>query len=85
MWRFGVPVSLRLKSYLYDYNRTSIIQRISFNPKIKTMLCFLLGNTGVCYENADCKYGYHCDHPICDTTHHHCLCGGKIYTTLPIH
>ncbi|XP_078318954.1 uncharacterized protein LOC111119491 [Crassostrea virginica] len=37
--------------------------------------CVCKRNTGVCYENADCKYGYNCNHPICDTAHHQCLCG----------
>nr|XP_022315405.1 uncharacterized protein LOC111119492 isoform X1 [Crassostrea virginica] len=44
-------------------------------PHCHSSKCVCKRNTGVCYENADCKYGYHCDHPICDTTHHHCLCG----------
>ena len=42
------------------------------------MLCFILGKDGVCFGSADCKYGYNCEHPICDTAHHHCLCGRKI-------
>ena len=60
------------------YNRISIIPRL-LNYKLKTKLCFLLGTSGVCYESADCKYGYNCNHPICDTAHHQCLCGRKIY------
>ena len=63
------------------YNRTSIIPRL-LNYKLKTKLCFLLGTSGVCYESADCKYGYNCNHPICDTAHHQCLCGRKIYSNL---
>lgn len=39
-------------------------------------VCFT-GHTGVCFSDAECGYGEHCDHPMCDTSSHQCHCGRK--------
>ncbi|XP_078318956.1 hemicentin-1-like isoform X2 [Crassostrea virginica] len=44
-------------------------------PHCHSSKCVCKRKDGVCFGSADCKYGYNCEHPICDTAHHHCLCG----------
>lgn len=34
------------------------------------------GHTGICFSDAECRYG-HCDHPMCDTSSNQCHCGRK--------
>lgn len=31
----------------------------------------------MCFSDAECGYGEHCDHPMCDTSSHQCHCGRK--------
>lgn len=42
-----------------------------------THTCLFTGHPGVCFSDAECGYGQHCDHPMCDISSHHCHCGRK--------
>lgn len=56
-------------------NCSEIVCAKGDDPICHVSKCVCKRHTGVCFSDAECGYGEHCDHPMCDTSSHQCHCG----------